>query len=89
MAWPLVDAVYTDLVARARKGRKHIMGMSAAAFSLAYIVGPIFSGWLSGLYGEMRVFSIIGGMVVGVALILLWTTPKKLNLPQVEMKSWE
>lgn len=89
MAWPLVDAVYTDLVTRARRGRKHIMGMSAAAFSIAYIVGPIFSGWLAGLFGEMRVFSIVGGMVVVVAVILLLTTPKKLLLPQVEMTSWE
>lgn len=89
MAWPLIDAVYTDLVARARRGRKHVMGMSAAAFSLAYIVGPIFSGWLAGEYGEMGSFAIIGGMVVVVAIVLLFATPKKLNLPQVEMREWE
>jgi len=89
MAWPLVDAVYTDLVSRARRGRKHIMGMSAAAFSLAYIIGPIFSGWLSGLFGEIRVFFIIGSMVVMVAAVLLVVTPKKLLLPQDEMKNWE
>lgn len=89
MAWPLVDAVYTDLVSRARKGRKHVMGMSAAAFSLAYIVGPIFSGWLAGEYGEMGSFAVVGGMVVFVAIVLLLTTPKKLHLPQEEMKGWE
>lgn len=89
MAWPLIDAVYTDLVARARRGRKHIMGMSSATNSLAYIIGPIFSGWLAGKFGEMQNFAIIGGLVVGVALILLATTPKKLNLPQVEMQEWE
>lgn len=89
MAWPLIDAVYTDLVSRGRKGRKHIMGMSAAAFSLAYIIGPIFSGWLAGKYGAIQNFTIIGAMVVGTALILLIKTPKKLNLPQIEMKEWE
>ena len=89
LAWPLVDAVYTDLVARGRRGRKHIMGMSAASFSLAYIIGPILSGWLAGKYGEIQNFAIIGGMVVFVGMILLFTTPQKLNLPQVEMREWE
>lgn len=89
MSWPLIDAVYTDLVSRARSGRKHVMGMSAAAFSLAYVIGPIFSGWLAGQFGELKVFSIIGGMVVLVAIILLCITPKKLKLPQTEIISWE
>lgn len=89
MAWPLVDAVYTDLVTRAHKGRKHVMGISAATNSMAYIIGPILSGWLAGRFGEMQNFAIIGGMVVIVAIVLLFTTPKKLNLPQVEMREWE
>ncbi|PIR99198.1 hypothetical protein COT87_00745 [Candidatus Collierbacteria bacterium CG10_big_fil_rev_8_21_14_0_10_44_9] len=89
LAWPLTDAVYTDLVARARKGRKHIMGMSSAAFSLAYIVGPIMAGWVSGGVGEIKTFSLLGGLVVVAAGILLLTTPKKLRLPQEEIQSWE
>lgn len=89
MAWPLADAVYTDLVTRANKGRKHVMGMSSATSSFAYIVGPILSGFLAGTFGEMQTFAIIGGFVVIVASILLLVTPKKLNLPQTEMQSWE
>lgn len=89
LAWPLTDAVYTDLVARARKGRKHIMGMSSAAFSLAYIVGPIMAGWVSGEVGETKTFSLLGGLVVMAAGILLVMTPTKLRLPQEEIQSWE
>ncbi len=89
MAWPLMDSVYTDLVVRARRGRKHIMGMSAATFSLAYIVGPIASGWLAGKYSEVTVFSVVGIGVVLVTLMLLLVTPRKLLLPQDEMSSWE
>jgi DHA1 family multidrug resistance protein-like MFS transporter len=89
MAWPLIDAVYTDLVARAHKGRKHIMGMSAATYSMAYVIGPILSGGLAGKYGELKNFAIIGGGVVIVGIVLLLTTPKKLMLPQVEMRDWE
>jgi MFS family permease len=88
-AFPLIDSVYTDLVARARKGRKHIMGMSSATFSLAYVVGPIMTGYLSGLMGEKMTFTAIGIIVCIVSIILLAKTPKKLKLPQDEIQSWE
>lgn len=88
-AWPLIDAVYTDLVARAKRGRKHIIGMSAATFSLAYVLGPIMDGWLSERYGEVRVFSIVGVGVILITLSLLFVTPKKLKLPQAEIQTWE
>ena len=89
MAFPLIDSVYTDLVARARKGRKHIMGMSSATFSLAYVIGPIMAGFISGKVGEEMTFSIIGGIVFLIATCLLIITPKKLKLPQDEIKSWQ
>ena len=89
MAFPLIDSVYTDLVARARKGRKHIMGMSSATFSLAYVFGPIISGFISGRVGEEMTFSIIGLIVLLVATTLLILTPKKLKLPQDEIQSWQ
>lgn len=89
MAWPLIDSVYTDLVSRAKRGRKHMMGINSATFSLAYVVGPIAAGLLSGKFGELRTFGIMGGLVVVVAIILLITTPKKLHLPQRDMEKWE
>ncbi|MFZ2200127.1 MAG: MFS transporter [Microgenomates group bacterium] len=89
IAWPLTDAVYTDLVARARRGRKHVMGMSSAAFSLAYIIGPILAGWISGVMGVTETFVILGMMVVIVSGILLIFTPRKLKLPQNEIQNWE
>lgn len=89
MAFPLIDSVYTDLVARARKGRKHIMGMSSATFSLAYVIGPILSGYVSGRVGEERTFTAIGMLICIVSIMLLMTMPKKLKLPQDELQSWE
>lgn len=68
MAFPLIDSVYTDLVARARKGRKHLMGMSSATFSLAYVIGPIVAGYLSGVIGEERTFSVVG-LFVGLTAV--------------------
>jgi len=89
LSWPLMDAVYTDLVARSRRGRKHMIGLSSSTLSLAYVVGPILAGWLSGRFGEVETFAIVGWGVVVTMIFLLFVTPKKLHLPQVEMKSWE
>jgi MFS family permease len=89
MSWPLMDAVYTDLVARAQKGRKHMIGLSSSTLSLAYVIGPILSGYLANKYGEVETFAIVGGVVVLTTAALLIMTPKKLLLPQEEMKSWE
>lgn len=88
-SWPLTDAVYTDLVTRARRGRKHIMGMSSAALSLSYMIGPIIAGGLAEWIGELESFSYLGGVVVMVATILLFVTPRKLKLPQDEIQSWQ
>jgi MFS family permease len=89
MSWPLLDAIYTDLVVRSRRGRKHMIGLSSSTLSLAYVIGPILAGWLSGRYGEVETFAIVGWGVAIVAAILLWVTPKKLHLPQHEMTGWD
>ncbi len=89
MAWPLIDSVYTDLVSRAKRGRKHMMGINSATLSLAYVVGPIAAGAIAGKVGELSTFGIMGGMLVVIANILLITTPKKLHLPQNDMEKWE
>jgi MFS family permease len=89
MSWPLMDSVYTDLVVRARRGRKHMIGLSSSTLSLAYVIGPILAGFLSNKYGEVETFAIVGVGVVVITGLLLLVTPKKLLLPQEEMKSWE
>jgi MFS family permease len=87
-SWPLIDSVYTDLVSRARKGKKHVMGMSAAMYGLAYIIGPIMSGYLVEWVGEVGSFAVVGVVVTCVSVILILMTPRKLALPQSEIKTW-
>lgn len=88
MSWPLMDAIYTDLVVRSRRGRKHMIGLSSSTLSLAYVIGPILAGWLSGTFGELETFAIIGWGVMVISGALLWVTPRKLRLPQEEIQSW-
>lgn len=90
MSWPLVDAVYSDFMARmGKRGRKHMVGMSSAMLSLAYVIGPILAGWLAGVVGELASFGWIGGLTFVVSLLLLMVTPRKIHLPQREMEGWD
>lgn len=88
-AIPLIDAVYSDVIARMGHERKHMVGLSSSTVSLAYIIGPIIAGWISSMVGERQTFVVMGMVLAIVATVLLLTTPKKLRLPQVEMASWE
>ena len=89
LAWPLVDATYSDFVVRMRRGRKHMIGISSSILSLAYVIGPIIGGALASWQGELMSFVWIGGLVSVAATILLIVTPPKIRLPEQEIQSWE
>lgn len=89
IAWPMVDAVYSDILARMGKERKHLVGLSSSTVSVAYIIGPITAGFISSQVGERMTFAIVGVMAILVAVILLIVTPKKLKLPQAKIAEWK
>ncbi len=89
VAWPLTDAVYSDIISRMGKEGKHMMGLSSSTLSLAYIIGPIFAGIIAQMVGERMTFSVMGIFMAVVAGILLIVTPKKLKLPQTEIQTWD
>lgn len=89
IAWPMVDAVYSDILSRMGKERKHMVGLSSSTVSLSYIVGPIAAGFISSQVGERMTFVIIGFITIITAVILLFVTPRKLRLPQVEIAEWK
>jgi MFS family permease len=88
-AYPLVDAVYTDIVARMGRERKHLIGLSGSTFSLAYIVGPIVAGFIAQLVGEQQTFVVVGFGAALVNFVLLFITPKKLKIPTAEIHAWK
>lgn len=89
VAWPLTDAVYSDIVARMGREGKHMMGLSGSTISLAYIVGPVLVGFIANKVGEVKTFELVGIGMAFVAVVLLLVTPKKLRLPQEEIQKWE
>lgn len=89
ICYPLVNAVYSDIVARMGRERKHLIGLSNSALSMAYIIGPALAGYITKLVGEEKTFSVMGAIAFIVSLILLGLTPKKIRLPEKEIKAWE
>ena len=88
LSYPLIEAVYSDIVARMGRERKHLLGLSHSMVSIAYIIGPILSGLITNAVGERMTFVVMGAIMVIASLFLLVITPKKLKLPQKEMATW-
>ena len=88
-AYPLVEGVYSDIVARMGRERKHMIGLSSSTFSLSYIVGPPLSGFIANLVGVQKTFVVLGVLTAVIAVILILTTPRKLLLPQEEIVKWK
>ena len=88
VVYPLTDGVYTDIVARMGRERKHMIGLSNSTSSIAYIIGPIMAGLISSSFGEKNTFVIMGVATVFISTILYFLTPRKLKVPQSEIKTW-
>jgi len=89
VAWPMMEAVYSDIVARMGRERKHMLGLSNSTTSIAYIIGPVTAGWLASMVGEKMTFVAVGLFTVLVSVVLLMVTPRKLALPQREIAEWK
>jgi len=85
LAYPLNNAVFSDLGARLGKEKNHLFGMINAVGSVAYITVPVVLGIISDAFGYYFAFSFIGFVSFIVGLFLIFTTPKKLRLPQKEL----
>lgn len=87
--YPLVDGVYSDIVARMGREREHMIGLTNSTLSVAYLFGPPVSGIIASLVGERNSFAVVGGVSAAVSLVLLLTIPKKIHLPQKEISTWK
>lgn len=88
-AYPLNNAVFSDLGARLGKEKNHLFGMMNAIGSLAFIVIPIALGVLSDSYGYIYAFAFTGAFSMIAGIVLIIKTPKKIRLPQKEIQSMD
>lgn len=88
VCYPLIDATYSDIVARMGKQKLHLIGLTNSATSLAYIIGPTLAGATASILGEQKTLAVMGLLGITVGYVILVLTPKKLKLPQKEMGKW-
>lgn len=86
--YPLLGGVYSDIISRMGSEKKDMIGLTSSVTNLSYVIWPTFAGMIFASAGGRLTFAWLGGGVVIIALILLLVTPKKLKLPQQEIKSW-
>jgi MFS family permease len=82
LAWPLNQAVYSDLENRVGEFRQEMVGFARMNGSFAYIVGPVMIGYLADLVGYKATFALTGIAAALLGIILLVITPKKIHIPK-------
>ncbi len=89
VCYPLVQAVYTDLVARMGIEKKEMVGLNGSVVNLSFIIWSPIVGFIALKMGYVATFSIVGVVVTLVGVFLIFVTPKKLRLPQGQIQEWE
>jgi len=89
IAYPLLDGVYSDVVARMGKEKNHLIGLTGSTINVSYVIWPPIAGLICSKVGETGTFGVLGGLVILISFILLFVTPKKLRLPQSKIQAWK
>ena len=89
ITYPLIEGVYSDVIERMGRQKRHMIGLCSSTTSISYIIGPILAGIVNYFVGSVMTFVFLGYFVIIISLILLSTTPKKLKLPQKEIYRWK
>lgn len=89
ITYPLLEGVYSDIIQRLGKEKKHMIGLTSSTVNISYIVWPPIAGLIAANAGEKMTFVYIGVLTVVVSLVLLFIIPKKLKVHQEEVAKWK
>ncbi len=89
ITYPLVEGVYSDIIQRLGRQRKHMIGLTSSVINISYIIWPPIAGLIAATAGEKMTFVYIGILTVIVSVILLFIMPKKLKVHQEEVAKWK
>lgn len=85
LAYPTVNGIYNDFINEAPGIEKEIETIEDSFTNIAYIVGPIFAGLVSGIFGHFNAFGILGLASAICAVILLFTVPKEIKISENQL----
>lgn len=80
MAYPAINGAYADYISETDEYEKEIEGLQDFYTNLGYVVGPMMAGFMADQLGNGNTFSLLGVSGIITALILMWITPKNINV---------
>jgi MFS family permease len=80
IAMPSINGCYADYISEEDSISKEIEGIEDLFTNLGYFIGPIVAGILADAFGTAQTFTIFGLFGVIIAIILIITTPKHINV---------
>ena len=80
LAFPSISGTYADYISEQVIVEKEIETLEDASFNVAYVLGPIFAGLLSDIFGISNAFAILGMIGLMLAIVLLIITPKSIDI---------
>ncbi len=83
----LISAVYEDYVARASVVANDIVTTKQFAGNFAYVVGPVLLGFIAENFDLKFPFLITGNIMLLTSVIALIFIPRKIKMPQSELKN--
>lgn len=82
----LIDSTFQDYVARAGAVGNDIVSLLQFAHNVSYAIGPIILGVAAKYFGYAKTFQMVGILVLFVSLVSFLITPRKIKMPQKELK---
>lgn len=89
LAWPEINATIEDYVSRLGRFGNDIIGLQSSSISISYIIGPVASGFVASVFGNQRMFSVIGFVVLLVSILSLVIVPRKIKMPVSQLSRLE
>jgi MFS family permease len=80
LALPAINGVYADFIQEKKKYGEEVETLTDLYTNLGYIVGPISAGFLADILGNAASISSVGIFGIVVAIILMLTTPRHIEI---------
>lgn len=87
IAYPEFNAAFEDYMARLELFGLDVVGIQRVVVSLAFIIGPILSGFLAGILGNQATVGLSGLILAVTSIFTFIVVPRKVRMPQKELHS--
>lgn len=80
MSWPAINGAYADYISETTRLENEINGLEDFFTNIGYVIGPMIAGVSVDLIGNEMTFSALGVFGVVSSIILLFVTPRKIEV---------